>query len=63
MDHLKGLLSSLLANRMDRVTIILNLNKLKEDFDDDEPLAILEYKLQLRVVENLCRDSVQEGQN
>ena len=63
MDQLKRLLSSILANRLDRVNIILNLNKLKEDFDDDEPLAILKYKLQLRVVETLCKDPAQEGQN
>ena len=63
MNQLKRLLSSLLGNRLDRVTIILNLNRLKEDFEDDEPLAIFKYKLQLRVVENLCKDQAEGGQN
>ena len=59
MEQLKAILSALLRNSLDRVSIIQNLKKLKHAFDDDEPFVILKYKLQLHVVESICREETQ----
>ena len=55
MDQQKKLLSSLLANSLDRATLLYNLTSLKVQYDDEEPSVILKYKLQLRVVENIFK--------
>ena len=61
MEHLKGLLSSLLGNRLDRVSIIHELQKLKVEFDDDAPFVILKYKLQLNVIEIIAKEIYQDN--
>ena len=55
MDQQKKLLSSLLANSLDRASLLYNLTSLKVQYDDEEPSVILKYKLQLRVVENIFK--------
>ena len=62
MENLKALLSSLLGNHLDRVTIIYNLKKLKVDFDDEAPFVVLKYKLQLLIIENICKE-IHQDQN
>ena len=59
MEQLKTILSALLRNSLDRVSIIQNLKKLKQVFDDDAPFVILKYKLQLYAVESICREETQ----
>ena len=56
MEQQKSLLSSLLRNTLDRVTIIYNLQKLKVDHDGDEPFVILKYKLQLQIIDNILKE-------
>ena len=63
MEQFKLLLSNLLANRLDRVTVIYNLQKLKLDFDDDLPFVVLKYRLQLQIVELLSKEIQDESQS
>ena len=63
MEQLKNLLSALLRNSLDRVSIIHNLKKYKQECDEDAPYVILKYKLQLHVVESICREVIHGSQN
>ena len=55
MEKLKELLTSLLGNRLDRVTILSNLKRLKVGFDEDADFVVLKYRLQLVVLESLLK--------
>ena len=57
MEHHRSLLKSLLGNHLDRVTVIYNLQRLKQVIDEDSPFAILKYKLQLEFVEIIAKES------
>ena len=57
MEKQKELLSSLLANRLDRVSILYHLKSLKADCDENLPYVVLKYKLQLLVIDYISRES------
>ena len=57
MEKQKELLKSLLANRLDRVSILYNLKSLKSDCDENLPYVVLKYKLQLLVIDNISKES------
>ena len=56
MERLATLLESVRKNRMDRVNLIHNLITFKVNFDDEEPFAVLKYRLQLTLIELLKKD-------
>ena len=56
MEDQKSLLSSLLGNNLDRVSIIYHLKRFRAEFEEAAPYVILKYKLQLFVIENLSRE-------
>ena len=43
------MLKALLGNRLDRVTLIHNLQQFKVNFNDDAPFSILKYQMQLHI--------------
>ena len=56
MERIATLLESVRKNHMDRVNLIHNLITFKVNFDDEEPFAVLKYRLQLTLIEYLRKD-------